>query len=105
MTLFGLFARGVMFKVISVSQLFPEAGTRAPSYGTVLYPPSCSKYVNMALNVHRNRMAYWGRGEGWGAKGGTRGEGDYIPVATLSPPTTRMTPALRWTAMRVILLF
>ena len=30
------------------------------------------------------------------------GEGDYIPVATL---TTRMTPALRWAAMRAILMF
>ena len=27
------------------------------------------------------------------------GEGDYIPIATLSPP------ALRWAAMRAILMF
>ena len=30
------------------------------------------------------------------------GEGDYIPIATLSV-TTRMTSALRWEAMRAIL--
>ena len=42
--------------------------------------------VNMVLNVHRNHKAYEGRGEGgekvwrWG------GEGDYVPIATLSPP-------------------
>ena len=35
------------------------------------------------------------------AFGGGR-EGDYIPIATL---TTRMTPALRWAAMRAILMF
>ena len=29
------------------------------------------------------------------------GEGDYIPIATLSPP---LTPALRWAAMRAILM-
>ena len=34
---------------------------------------------------------------------GVGGEGDYIPIATLSP--TRMTPALRWAAMRAILMF
>ena len=28
-------------------------------------------------------------------------EGDYIPIATLS----RMTPALRWAAMRAVLMF
>ena len=28
-------------------------------------------------------------------------EGDYIPIVTLSP----MTPALRWAAMRAILMF
>ena len=31
-------------------------------------------------------------------------EGDYIPIATLSLPL-RMTPALRWAAMRAILIF
>ena len=30
------------------------------------------------------------------------GEGDYIPIATLSPPEW---PALRWAAMRAILIF
>ena len=30
-------------------------------------------------------------------------EGDYIPIATLV--TTRMIPALRWAAMRAILMF
>ena len=29
-------------------------------------------------------------------------DGDYMPIATLS--TTRMTPALRWAAMRAILM-
>ena len=35
----------------------------------------------MVVNVHRNRTAYWGRGEG--GKGGMEvGEkGDYIPIA------------------------
>ena len=28
---------------------------------------------------------------------------DYIPIATLAPP--EMTPALRWVAMRAILMF
>ena len=32
------------------------------------------------------------------------GEGDYIPIATLAA-TTRMIPALRWAAMRAILMF
>ena len=35
-----------------------------------------SSPVNMVLNVHRNRTAYPEVG----------GEGDYIPIATLSPP-------------------
>ena len=41
----------------------------------------------MVLNVHRNRTAYsYGRGEG--GEGGMEvgGEGDYKPIATLSPP-------------------
>ena len=41
------------------------------------------KEVNMVLNVHRNRMAYEGRGKGGKEVGG---EGDYVPVGTLSPP-------------------
>ena len=39
-------------------------------------------------NVHRNRKAYWGRGE-WGGMGEgleVVEEGDYIPIATPSPP-------------------
>ena len=38
--------------------------------------------VNMVLNVHGNRTAYWRR-EG-GMEMGR--EGDYMPIATLSPP-------------------
>ena len=40
----------------------------------------------MVLNVHTNRKACEGRGEG--GEGGMEvgGEGDYIPIATLSPP-------------------
>ena len=42
-----------------------------------------------------------------GENGGKRGmevgeEGEYIPIATLSPPEC---PALRWAAMRAILMF
>ena len=44
-----------------------------------------SKNVNMVLTVHRNHEAYWGRGEG--GRGMEVGEeGDYVPMATLSPP-------------------
>ena len=58
----------------------------------------------MVLNVHRNHKAYQGRGE-VGKRGMEVGEeGHYIPVATLSV-TTRMTSALRWAAMRAILMF
>ena len=41
----------------------------------------------MVLNVHRNHKAYQGR-EGGGGEGGMEvgGEGDYIPIATLSAP-------------------
>ena len=46
----------------------------------------------MLFNVHRNYTAYQGRGRGGGGGGwggwGTEveEEGDYIPIATLSPP-------------------
>ena len=53
----------------------------------------------MVLNVHRNRKAYWGRGKGW--EGWGRGR-LYTYRYTV---TTRMTPALRWAAMRAILMF
>ena len=58
----------------------------------------------MVLNVHRNRKAYLGRGEG--GKGVRRwgGEGDYIPITDYTV-TTRMTPALGWAVMRAILMF
>ena len=48
--------------------------------------------VNMVLNIHRNPKGGEKGGKGWG--GG--GEGDYVPIATLSPP------ALRWAAMTAI---
>ena len=57
----------------------------------------------MVLNVHRNRMAYYGRGEG--GKGGTEvGERGRLYTYRYTV-TTRMTPALRWAAMRAILMF
>ena len=59
--------------------------------------------ANMVLNVHRNRTAYLGRGEGGGGME-VGEEGDYIPIATLSP-LIRMTSALGWAAMRAILMF
>ena len=40
----------------------------------------------MVFIVHRNQKAYQGRGEGWGGGMKEGGEGDYIPIATLSPP-------------------
>ena len=56
----------------------------------------------MVLNVHRNHKAY--RDGEKGGEGGMEvgGEEDYIPIATV---TTRMTFALRWAAMRAILMF
>ena len=54
-------------------------------------------------NVHRNRKAYWGRGE-WGGMGGRVGgcgRGRLYTYRYTVP--TRMTPALRWEAMRAIL--
>ena len=68
----------------------------------------------MVLNVHRNRMIRLIRdeekGSGGGGWGGSKGgmevgkEGDYNHTY-LYTVTTRMTPALRWAAMRAILMF
>ena len=57
----------------------------------------------MALNVHRNCTAYIGDGEkgGRGYGGGGRGR-SYTYRYTV---TTRMTSALRWAAVRAILMF
>ena len=52
----------------------------------------------LLVNIHGGEKAYQGRVYGGG------GEGDYAPIATLAV-TTRKTPALRWAAMRAILMF
>ena len=53
----------------------------------------------MVLNVHRNHKAYLGTGRMRGRVYGGGEEGERYTV------TTRMIPALRWAAMRAILLF
>ena len=67
--------------------------------------------VNMVLNIHRNCKceAYqsWGEGEEGGMevgeKGKMGGERKLSHITAPSPP--RMTPALRWSAMRTISMF
>ena len=54
----------------------------------------------MLLNVHKNHKAYYGRGEGGMEVGGR--ERLYTYRYTV---TTRTIPALRWAAMRAILIF
>ena len=53
--------------------------------------------VNMVLNVHRNRTVLLGTGY--------RGEGRGRLYTCRYTVNTRMTPALRWAAMRAILMF
>ena len=64
--------------------------------------------VNMVLNVHRNHKAYRGRGDGGRGYGdGGRGYGDGGRGRSYTyryTATTRMIPALRWAAMRAILM-
>ena len=64
--------------------------------------------INMVLNIHRNHKAYNIRdGEKvWGGGGGMEvgEEGDYIYTYRYTV-TTRMTLALKWEAMRAILMF
>ena len=59
---------------------------------------------NMVLNVHRNHKAYEGRREG--GEGGMEvgDEGGRLRTYRYAV-TTRMIPALRWAAMRAILMF
>ena len=53
----------------------------------------------MMFNIHTNHKAYYGRGEG-GMEVGEEGDCSYRYTVT-----TRMIPALRWAAMRAILMF
>ena len=67
---------------------------------------SSADYLPCVLIVHRNRKAYQGRGEegGGGVEvGGGGGEGGYAYTYHYTV-TTRMTPALRWAAIRAILM-
>ena len=59
----------------------------------------------VVLNVHRNHKAYWGRGERRGGGGMEVGEGRGRLYTYRYTVTTRMIPALRWAAMRAILMF
>ena len=55
----------------------------------VIYIGMRIQEVDMVLTVHKNHKPYEGLGEGGGGGvGGMEGgeEGDYIPIATLSPP-------------------
>ena len=65
--------------------------------------------VNTVLKVHRNHEKYYGRGEGGGGGGGGvsgYGGGGRGRVYTYRyAVTTGMTPALRWAAIRAILMF
>ena len=61
----------------------------------------------MVLNVHRNNTAYYERGEVGGGGGGMEvggGGGREIIYTHRYTVTTRMTSALRWEAMRAILI-
>ena len=57
----------------------------------------------MVLNDHRNHKAYQGREEG--GKGVWRWEERETIYLSLYTVTTRMIPALKWAAMRAILMF
>ena len=64
--------------------------------GALLY-----QEVNLVLDVHRNRTAYQGRGEG----GKGYGDGGRGRLYTYRYSVTRMTLALRWAVVRAILMF
>ena len=56
----------------------------------------------MVLNVHRNHTDYWGRGDAVGEEGMEVGEERDYNYTYRYTVTTRMTPALRWAALRAI---
>ena len=58
----------------------------------------------MVLNGHRNHEAYEGRGER-GKRVWRLGNRKIIYLSLHCHVTTRMIPALRWAAMRAILMF
>ena len=60
--------------------------------------------INMVLNVHRNHKAYKGRGE-WGEGGMEMEEEEEYNYTYRYTVTTRLIPALRWAAMRAVLMF
>ena len=57
----------------------------------------------MVLNVHRNQKAYEGRGQG--GEGGREVGGRGRLYTYRYTVTTRMVPALRWAAMKAVLMF
>ena len=56
----------------------------------------------MVLNAHRNHKDYYNIRDG--EKGAWRG-GEREIIIPITTVTTRMSPALRWAAMRAILMF
>ena len=58
----------------------------------------------MVLNVHKNHKAYLGGGERGVGYGGAGVVGSRLYTYRYTV-TTRMTPALRWAAMKAILVF
>ena len=59
----------------------------------------------MVLNVHGNRTAYYERGAAGGGGGGGMEVGGGRLYTFRYTVTEGMTPALRWAAMRAILMF
>ena len=57
----------------------------------------------MVLKVHRNHKAYQGRGDGGGVGMEVGGRGRLYTYGYTV--TTRITSALRWAAIRAILMF
>ena len=55
------------------------------------------------MSTETIRLIRDGEKEGRGYGRGVGGEGDYIPI--VYTVTTRVIPALRWAAMRAILMF